>query len=143
MSPRAWYDEANIRLLLGHKAVSIDRDAKQVLSDKGAVVAYDKLVLSTGSAPFVPPIPGAELKGVHTYRDIQDVNAIIQKCATCKHGAVIGGGLLGLESAKALYDLGVQDITIVEGADRLMVRQLDHEGAALLSKKVAELNVKK
>ena len=59
-----------------------------------------------------------------------------------RHVVVIGGGLLGLESAKALYDLGVEDITIVEGADRLMVRQLDHEGAALLSKKVAELNIK-
>ena len=142
MSPRAWYDEANIRLLLGHKAVSIDRDAKQVVSDKGAVVAYDKLVLSTGSAPFVPPIPGAELPGVHTYRDIKDCQQIIEAARSCKAGAVIGGGLLGLESAKALYDLGVEDITIVEGADRLMVRQLDHEGAALLSKKVAELNIK-
>jgi nitrite reductase (NADH) large subunit len=142
MAPPTWYEEAGVRVLLGHKAVRIDRDKRQVLSDNGAVVAYDELVLSTGSEPFVPPIPGADREGVSTYRDIKDVHSIVAQSKTCKSGAVIGGGLLGLESAKALYDLGVSDITIVEGAPRLMVRQLDEQGAKLLQKKVSELNIK-
>ena len=114
MAPPTWYEEAGVRVLLGQKVVKIDRDAKNVVSDSGTVVAYDKLVLSTGSEPFVPPIPGADRDGVTTYRDIKDVHDIISRSKSCATGAVIGGGLLGLESAKALYDLGVKDITIVD-----------------------------
>lgn len=136
-----WYAERNITLHLGDRVVEIDRAARTVTSLRGRSVAYDALVLATGSAPFVPPLPGTTLPGVFVYRTIDDVEAI-RAWAAQRAGAaaVIGGGLLGLEAAKAARDLGL--VThVVEAAPRLMPRQVDARGGDVLRRAIARLGV--
>ena len=139
MAEAAWYREHGITVLTGHKAVSIDRAKKVVRSDKGAEVKYDKVVLATGSYAWVPPIPGADSKNVFVYRTVDDCQKIIAAAARCDSAAVIGGGLLGLEGAKACYDMKVRKVTVLEGAKGLMCRQIDSTGSALLREKIEEL----
>ncbi|OJJ14742.1 nitrite reductase large subunit [marine bacterium AO1-C] len=141
MAPRSWYQENNIELITGELITAIDRDKKQVKSHKGTITPYDKLVIATGSTPFVPPIPGVEKQGVFVYRTIEDLDAIIAYGQTVKSTAVMGGGLLGLEAAKAVLDLGLET-HVVEFASRLMPRQLDDQGAAILQAQIAKLGVK-
>ncbi len=105
--------------------------AKVVHSDKGRSVAYDYVVLATGSYPFVPPVPGIKNRGVFVYRTIEDLEQIIAYAKHAKRCAVIGGGLLGLEAAKAAYDLGLET-HVVEFAPRLMPRQVDDAGSRML-----------
>ena len=136
-----FFDENNIRILLGDKAVSIDRQLKLVTSAKGVVINYDKLVLATGSYPFVPPVPGHERRQCLVYRTIEDLEAIKAASETSKVGTVIGGGLLGLEAAKALRDLGLET-HVIEFAPRLMAVQLDDGGGAMLKRKIEDLGVK-
>jgi len=137
---QGFFDRHGITLHLGDKAVAIDRDRQTVLSAKGLSIRYDKVVLATGSYPFVPPVPGHDRPGCLVYRTIEDLQAI-QACAqTGKIGAVVGGGLLGLEAAKALKDLGLET-HVVEFAPRLMAVQLDESGAAMLRRKIAALGV--
>lgn len=140
LASTTWYEEHGIRLHLGDRAAEIDRDSKQVVSDAGVSVPYDHLVLATGSYPFVPPIEGRELDGVFVYRTIEDLQAIEAYAARSKRAVVIGGGLLGLEAAKALVDLEL-DTTVVEFAPRLMPRQIDADGSALLVEKIEALGV--
>src|SRR6185503_16903440 len=102
-----------------------------VLVEDGQVLAYDELVLATGAAPFVPPVPGHDLPGCFVYRTIEDLDAIRDAAQGARTGAVIGGGLLGLEAANALVQLGLQT-TVVEMAPRPMPVQVDDSGGATL-----------
>jgi nitrite reductase (NADH) large subunit len=136
-----WYKERKIRLLLNERAVRVDRSRRAVLSSSGEWIRFDNVVLATGSAPFVPPIPGVDKQGVFVYRTIEDLIAIREYAKTAKTAAVLGGGLLGLEAAKAVHDLGLQT-HVIEFAPRLMPRQLDAAGGRLLAKSVEALGVK-
>jgi len=138
--PDGFFQEHDIRLHLGDKAVAIDREAKTVCSAKGVTIAYDKLVLATGSYPFVPPVTGNDRPTCLVYRTIEDLEAIKAAAANGKVGAVVGGGLLGLEAAKALTDLGLTT-HVVEFAPRLMAVQLDEGGGAMLRRKIEALGV--
>lgn len=135
-----FFDRHGITLHLGDKAVSIDRTAKTVTSAKGLTIAYDKLVLATGSYPFVPPVPGHDRAQCLVYRTIEDLEAIAAAAKTGTVGTVVGGGLLGLEAAKALMDLGLET-HVVEFAPRLMAVQLDDAGGAMLRRKIENLGV--
>ena len=136
-----FFAQHGIELHLADKAASIDRERKTVTSAKGVTLPYDKLVLATGSYPFVPPVPGHERPQCLVYRTIEDLEAITAAAAKSKVGAVIGGGLLGLEAAKALTDLGLET-HVVEFAPRLMAVQLDDGGGAMLKRKIEDLGVK-
>ena len=135
-----WYQDNGIEIHLGDRANEIDRDAKLVRSDKRVQIEYDHVVLATGSFPFVPPIPGIEKKGVFVYRTIEDLEHIIAYSKKSKTAAVIGGGLLGLEAAKAAYDLEL-DTHVIEFAPRLMPRQIDDAGSRILVQKIEQLGV--
>ena len=140
MAPANWYAENNIELHTGELINEIDRQNKKVNTHKGASYSYDKLVLATGSAAFVPPIPGVDKDGVFVYRTIEDLDAIKTYIPKAKKAAVIGGGLLGLEAAKAVMDDGLET-SIVEFAPRLMPRQLDELGALALKDTLEGLNL--
>jgi nitrite reductase (NADH) large subunit len=135
-----FYQDRNIQMYIGDKAVSIDRANKTVTSAKGVTVSYDKLVLATGSYPFVPPIKGNDLKGTFVYRTICDLEAMAEYAKTCKVGVVVGGGLLGLECANALQNLGLKT-HLVEFMPRLMPVQVDELGGAVLKQKIEELGI--
>ncbi|MGD9946028.1 MAG: nitrite reductase large subunit NirB [Burkholderiaceae bacterium] len=126
-----WYRERGIRLHTASKVVSIDRARRQVRSDDGRCVPYDRLLLATGSIPFVPPIPGKELPGVIAYRSIADTEAMIDAARCHRHAVVVGAGLLGLEAANGLALRGMQ-VTVVHLGDWIMERQLDRPAADLL-----------
>lgn len=138
--PDHFFDAQGIELRLGEAAVSIDRAAHTVLTSQGATVAYDALVLATGSFPFVPPLPGADGPGAFVYRTLDDLEAIAADAEGRRVGAVVGGGLLGLEAANALRSLGLET-HVVEFAPRLMPMQLDEEGSRILRRRVEELGV--
>jgi nitrite reductase (NADH) large subunit len=140
LGSQAWYAERGIELLLGTRVVRIDREAHVVETDRGTTLPYDVLVLATGSAPLVPPIPGAGKRGVFVYRTIEDLDAILAQCQTARTAAVVGGGLLGLEAARAVHDAGIET-HVLEAAPRLMPRQLDPAGAALLEAGIRKLGV--
>jgi nitrite reductase (NADH) large subunit len=135
-----FFERDGLQLKLNAKAVAIDRAAKTVTLDDGEVLAYDKLVLATGSSPFVPPVPGRERADCFVYRTIEDLEAMLECGARAKTGVVVGGGLLGLECAKALRDLKL-DAHVVEFAPRLMAVQVDELGACMLRTKIEELGV--
>ncbi|HZV07995.1 MAG TPA: nitrite reductase large subunit NirB [Gemmataceae bacterium] len=135
-----WYADRGIRLYMGDRVTEIDREKRVVRSARGREVAYDYVVLATGSAPFVPPVPGIDKQGVFVYRTIEDLERIIGYGANIKKAAVIGGGLLGLEAAKAAYDLGLET-HVVEFAPRLMPRQIDDAGSRVLVGKINALGV--
>ena len=126
-----WYSANNIRLHLGKKVVKIDRIARKVIAADGTEAEYDRLLLATGSNPFMLPIPGAGLAGVLSYRDIADTNAMIDAAAKYQHAVVIGGGLLGLEAANGLKARGM-NVTVVHVMPWLMERQLDRTAADML-----------
>lgn len=137
----AWYEEKGIALHLSSRVASVDRQMGRVLLDDGHAEPFDYVVFATGSAPFVPPIPGVDKKGVFVYRTIEDLEAIRAYAAKAKRATVIGGGLLGLEAAKAVVDLGLE-VNVVEFAPRLMPRQLDDAASDLLVKEIESLGVK-
>lgn len=124
---------------LNERVLSLDLEQKRLATSQGHY-DYDQLVLATGSSPFVPPIPGITNARVFVYRTLDDLDAIAECARHAKSAAVIGGGLLGLEAAKALIDLGLET-HVLEGAPRLMPRQLDARGAALLTRELNRLNV--
>jgi len=138
--PPEWYAKQGVRLLLGDRAAQLDRKTKAVKTISGKWFSYDQLVFATGSMPFVPPTPGLCGPGVFTYRDLVDVDSIKSYGKSKKTAAVIGGGLLGLEAAKALQGLGLKT-TVIEMAPRLMPRQLDDEGAGFLKKEIESLGI--
>ncbi|HTJ92774.1 MAG TPA: nitrite reductase large subunit NirB [Pararobbsia sp.] len=135
-----FFDKTGMALRLNARAVSIDRDAKTVTVSTGETLAYDKLVIATGSYPFVPPVPGKDRAGCFVYRTIEDLEAMTEWGARSKTGVVVGGGLLGLEAAKALRDLGLET-HVVEFAPRLMAVQVDDGGARVLRAKIEDLGV--
>ncbi|MDX2069297.1 MAG: nitrite reductase large subunit NirB [Haliscomenobacter sp.] len=146
LAPAEWYANNGITLHLGELVTQIDRDKKLVCTHKGLAFAYDRLILATGSAPFVPPIPGKDKQGVFVYRTIEDLEQITQygmKLAakgSAIPAAVLGGGLLGLEAAKAVRDLGLET-HVVEFAPRLMPRQLDERAGDLLREAIEGMGV--
>jgi nitrite reductase (NADH) large subunit len=133
-----------VRLHLREPVTAIDRAARAVTTGSGATVGYDALVLATGSTPFVPPVPGKDLPGCHVYRTIEDLDAIRASASKASRGRrsalVVGGGLLGLEAAKALRDLGLSP-HVVELAPRLMPLQVDEGGGGLLRQLIERLDV--
>lgn len=141
LAPAEWYADNDIELYVGDPIVEIDRDECVVRSANGGVVEYDRLVFATGSRPFVPAIEGTDLPGVFVYRTIEHLEAIEEYRRDLHRAAVIGGGLLGLEAAKAVYDLGLE-VYVVEFAPGLMPRQLDPPGAELLKDKLEQLGVR-
>ncbi|QOL49878.1 nitrite reductase large subunit NirB [Massilia litorea] len=135
-----FFERTNLDLKLNAKVVAIDRGARTVTLADGAVLAYDKLVLATGSSSFVPPVPGRERADCFVYRTIEDLEAMRECGARARTGVVVGGGLLGLECAKALRDLGLE-AHVVEFAPRLMAVQVDDHGARVLRTRIEELGV--
>ena len=137
----AWYAEHNVNCRFGEKVVSIDRERKVVVGEKGEV-AYDKLVIGTGSNPFIIPLPGHDLKGVIPYRDLEDTQEMIDLGNKPNAKAVvIGGGLLGLEAAAGMAARGV-DVTVIHIMGHLMERQLDEAAGYLLRKSLTEKGIK-
>ncbi|HEY0708511.1 MAG TPA: nitrite reductase large subunit NirB [Polyangia bacterium] len=134
------YERAGVEVLLGEEVVAIDRANKQVTTTKGRQLGYDKLVLATGSRPFVPPVKGREGRGCFVYRTIEDLEQISAFAKDVSVGAVIGGGLLGLEAANALRNLGLET-HVVELAPRLMALQVDDAGGAILRTHIESLGV--
>ena len=128
-----WYATNHITLHLNKKIEKIDRVARKVVAADGTEAPYDRLLLATGSNPFILPVPGATLDGVISYRDIQDTNAMIEAAAKYQNAVVIGGGLLGLEAANGLKLRGM-NVTVVHLMDWLMERQLDRTAAGMLQK---------
>jgi nitrite reductase (NADH) large subunit len=138
--PTGGYDDPQVRLRLDRPVVGIDRRRRCVLTRDGDVQPYDALVLATGSAPFVPPVPGHDAAGCFVYRTIEDLQAIAAASADAGTGVVIGGGLLGLEAANALLRLGLRT-HVVEMASRLMPLQVDDAGGAVLARHIEALGV--
>jgi nitrite reductase (NADH) large subunit len=126
-----WYAQHAITLYAGDPVVAIDRKQRTVRSASGVIVSYDRLLLATGSRPFIIPVPGTQLEGVIAFRDIVDVESMLEAARTHRHAVVIGGGLLGLEAANGLLRQGMQ-VTVVHVADNLMNRQLDQTASQLL-----------
>ncbi|MER9654180.1 nitrite reductase large subunit NirB [Mesorhizobium sp. M0152] len=136
-----WYIKHGITLYKGHKIVAIDRTAKTVTSDHGVTEPYDKLVIATGSVPFIIPVPGHDLPGVLTYRDLDDVQAMMLAAQSRSKAVVIGGGLLGLEAAAGLNSQGM-DVTVLHVMPTLMERQLDPAAGYLLQRAVEQRGIK-
>ena len=131
----AWYEERGIDLVLGDPAVSIDREKRVVTTGSGRAFPYDHLVFATGAAPVVPAFDIADPEGVFVIRTTQDLERLRDRAKGARRVAVIGGGLLGLETAKSLQDASL-DVTVVESSSHLMARQLDDEAADLLKSKL-------
>ena len=145
LNPLSWYAEHNITLHLGAKVSQVNRSKRQVTADDGQggtiTADYDRLLIATGSYPFILPVAGKDLAGVIAYRDIADTNTMIETAKTHKHAVVIGGGLLGLEAANGLMLRGMQ-VTVVHIAPWLMERQLDDVSGGLLRKSLEERGLK-
>ena len=141
LSTASWYTDNGIKLHLNDPVQEINRSEKTVHSLKGLTIQYDYLVMATGSSAFVPDIPGVEKEGVFVYRTIDDLDLIKTYAANAKVGAVMGGGLLGLEAAKALIDLGIKETHVIEFAPRLMPRQIDSAGSGMLLSKLKSLGL--
>ena len=136
----AWYSEKGIQFIADDPAIKIDRPRKQVHTQKGMVVNYDRLILATGSKPFIPPIAGTDLKGVMSFRDIYDVNQMLEYTQNKKNAVVIGGGLLGLEAAYGLKRRGM-NVTVLHLMDRIMDRQLDSRASHMLRHSIEEKGI--
>ena len=136
-----YYEDNGITVHLGDRVAGIDRQHRVVTSAQGRTIHYDKLVLATGSFPFVPPVTGKDATGCFVYRTIEDLEAMQAHAKTAKIGVVIGGGLLGLECASALKNMGL-DTHVVEFANRLMTVQVDDGGGSILRRKIESLGVK-
>ena len=141
LNSREWYAENGITLHTGKKITKIDRLKRVVIAEDGTTAEYDRLLLATGSDPFILPVPGNDLEGVIGFRDIKDVDTMVEASAKHKHAVVIGGGLLGLEAANGLAIRGM-DVTVVHIHSWLMERQLDHVAGKMLQKSLEEKGLK-
>jgi len=142
LKPSAWFAQHGVRLLAGREVTALDLDARLATLDgsDGERVAFDKLVLATGSQPSLPALPGLELRGVHPFRTLADVRGILTASERVRRAVVIGGGLLGIEAARGLRGRGLR-VTLVHRANRLMETQLDEVGARLLSRALTDVDV--
>ena len=140
INTREWYDENGITLHTGDAVVAVDPAARSVTSASGLTLSYDRLLLATGSKPIVPPIPGLNLPGVCTFRDLHDVDTMISAAATYRRAVVIGGGLLGLEAAWGLKRRGM-DVSVVHLMPTLTERQLDETAGKLLQHDLTERGI--
>jgi len=131
LNDEAWYQENNIRLYKGKTVTRLDRKNRKVVSMEGTLEPYDRLLLATGSNPIILPVPGHDLPGVIAFRDIRDVDAMVDTARHHRHAVVIGGGLLGLEAANGLKQRGM-NVTVVHLMDTLMERQLDPTAGGML-----------
>jgi nitrite reductase (NADH) large subunit len=136
-----WYRDNGITLHTGTTVTHIDALTKQVTTDEGKTESYDKIIIATGSNPFILPIPGSEKEGVIGFRDINDCNQMIDAAGKYKKAAVIGGGLLGLEAAKGLVNLGM-DVTVVHLMEDIMERQLDRSASSMLQAELERQGIK-
>src|SRR4029077_3933726 len=139
--PDKFFQDNHVTLRLNDSVLAVDPVRKVVRSARYKEVPYDKLVFATGSSPFVPPVAGRDRRDCFVYRTIEDLEVIAAKAARAKTGTVIGGGLLGLEAAKALQDLGLET-HVVEFASRLMAVQLDDSAGRLLRRKIEALGAR-
>ncbi|MEH7121129.1 nitrite reductase large subunit NirB [Neobacillus vireti] len=135
LNDHQWYEDNNITLFTGETVVSIDKERQVVTTDKGRIEPYDKLIIATGSNPFMLPLPGADKEGVTAFRNIKDCEQMIEYSKKYKKAAVIGGGLLGLEAARGLLNLGME-VDVIHIFDYLMERQLDRTAGKLLQKEL-------
>ncbi|MFC3883491.1 nitrite reductase large subunit NirB [Bacillus songklensis] len=135
MNDRDWYDTHHIRLFTGETVINIDKEKKVLKTDKNREVSYDKLILATGSVPFLLPLPGIDKEGVIAFRTIEDCRKMIETSKQYKKAVVIGGGLLGLEAARGLLNLGME-VNVVHIASYLMERQLDPTASKMLQKEL-------
>ena len=146
MAPAEWYKENGVTLVVGERVSDIDRNNKTITTSKDRGFPYDHLVLATGSSAFVPPIKGVEKEGVFVYRTIEDLEDMLAYAAKIKakkpnaRGAILGGGLLGLEAGKAVMDMGLEP-HIVEFASKLMPRQLDSRSSQVLQLKLESIGL--
>ena len=136
-----WYLHNHITILLNTHVEAIDAEAKQISLADGQKLPYDKLILASGAHPIMPPFPGRELKGVQTLRTLDDADLILEVAREQGQVVCIGGGLLGLEVAGALERQGAQ-VTVLEGLDWLLPRQLDAQASAILKQKIESLGIK-
>ncbi|MNS11800.1 Nitrite reductase [NAD(P)H] [compost metagenome] len=137
----SWYEDNGIKLYAGHLVQHIDIKSRRVVSDQGIVADYDVLVLATGSSPYMLPIPGAAKEGVIGFRDIKDCETMFDVSRKYKKAAVIGGGLLGLEAARGLLNLGM-DVTVIHIHGELMDRQLDSPASRMLKRELQNQGMK-
>ncbi len=137
----AWFEARKIHLHTATPIVAVDKQAQVVTTDSGKTYAYDKLVIATGSTPFIIPVPGHKLPGVVAFRDVQDVDSMIEASKLKKKAVVIGGGLLGLEAANGLMKLGM-DVTVVHLENILMNMQMDEISGQLLQKSLESNGMK-
>ncbi|MFC0270410.1 nitrite reductase large subunit NirB [Metabacillus herbersteinensis] len=135
-----WYEENRIKLFSGETATNIDSLKKEIVTDQNRSIPYDKLIIATGSSPFVLPVPGIEKTGVVTFRTIEDCKNIIATSKQYKKAIVIGGGVLGLEAARGLLNLGL-DVKVIHNAEYLMQRQLDEMSSKMLQKKLEQQGI--
>ena len=135
-----WYARAGIRLRLKERVAGLHLESRCVETTSGERIGYDRLVLATGSTPFVPDVPGLDLEGVIKYRTLEDVERIATRCRGAARAVIVGGGLLGIEAARAVQRVGCA-VTVVERAPRLLPRQLDVEGASVLESKLRALDI--
>jgi len=137
---REWYEQNNITLKTGVRAQSINREEKLVIIPEGDPVAYDLLILATGSRPNIPPIPGADSKNVYLYRTLIDLDEIMKAAKGKKSATIIGGGLLGLEAAQALQSLNLQT-SVIEHSHFLMPQQLNTTSARIVQQKLLDQGI--
>jgi len=138
--PPAWYEERGIAVHLGVEVTGLDPAARRILLADGRRVSYDRLLLAAGSRPFIPPIEGVDREGVFSLRTIEDALAIKRWAEGAERAVVVGGGLLGLEAARALRALGLK-VTVLERGPYLLPRQLDAQGGALLRGLVEDMGI--
>jgi nitrite reductase (NADH) large subunit len=131
LNDERWYQDNHIQLHMGKSVTEIDRVKRRVIASDGSEEKYDRLLIATGSSPFIVPVPGHDLAGVIAFRDIHDVDLMLDAASKHKHAVVIGGGLLGLEAANGLMQQGMS-VTVVHLMDTLMERQLDKVAADML-----------
>ncbi len=141
LNTREWYAENNITLHTNARVNKIDRVKRVAIAEDGTSAEYDRLLIATGSKPFIPPIPGKDLEGVLGYRDIKDTNDMIEAATKYKHAVVVGGGLLGLEAANGLKIQGM-DVTVIHRNEWLLEKQLDKAAGIMLQKSLETKGLK-
>lgn len=140
LHPASWYEDQDIALVQGHKARELLAEDKKVLFENGLSASYDRLILATGSSSFVPPIEGKELPGIYTLWTMDDAHILEKAAESSKHAVVVGGGVLGLETAHVLAGRGLE-VALIDRTPILMNRQLDKQGAELFTRMVEKLGI--